>query len=104
MRRGKSRLSAVVEQGEINYDNLTCSDLQQVRGVYDIVLANIDIRTFKATSAHVMTLVKEGGYLVVSGILGRDRKELLSLFSSFSLIRMEQKNAWRGFVLQKKNA
>ncbi|MBA4390625.1 MAG: hypothetical protein C0399_06790 [Syntrophus sp. (in: bacteria)] len=83
---------------------LTCSDLQQVRGAYDIVLANIDIRTFKATSAHVMTLVKESGYLVVSGILGRDRKELLSLFNSFSLIRMEQKNAWRGFVLQKKNA
>ncbi len=93
-----------IDLNKVSNIALTCSDLQQVRGAYDIVLANIDIRTFKATSAHVMTLVKEGGYLVVSGILGRDRKELLSLFSSFSLIRMEQKNAWRGFILQKKNA
>jgi ribosomal protein L11 methylase PrmA len=47
-----------------------------------------------------MGLVKKDGYLVISGILGRDRKELLSLFDSFSLVRMEQKNAWRGFVFQ----
>lgn len=83
---------------------LSCSDLQMVGGTYDIVLANIDIRTFRTTSDYIMTLVREGGYLVISGILGRNRKELLSLFSSFALIRMEQKNAWRGFVFQKKDA
>lgn len=81
---------------------LSCSDLQKVREPYDIVLANIDIRTFNATSVHIMTLVEKGGYLVISGILGRNKKELISLFSSFSLLRMEQKNAWQGFVFQKK--
>jgi ribosomal protein L11 methyltransferase len=77
------------------------SDLQQIKGTYDVVLANIDIRTFKATSTHILTLLRKGGYLVISGILGRDKKELLSLFNSLSCLRVEQKNAWRGFVFQK---
>jgi ribosomal protein L11 methyltransferase len=79
---------------------ITCSDLRHVIRTYDIVLANIDIKTFRTSSTHIMGLVKKDGYLVISGILGRDRKELLSLFDSFSLVRMEQKNAWRGFVFQ----
>jgi ribosomal protein L11 methyltransferase len=77
------------------------NDLQQVDGIYDVVLANIDIRTFRTTSSHIMTLLRKGGCLVISGILGRDRKEFLSLFDSLSCLRMEQKNAWRGFIFQK---
>jgi ribosomal protein L11 methyltransferase len=77
------------------------SDLQQIKGAYDIVLANIDIRTFKVTSTHIRTLLRKGGHLVVSGILGRDKKELISLFNSLSCLSVEQKNAWRGFVFQK---
>jgi ribosomal protein L11 methyltransferase len=77
------------------------SDLQQIKGAYDIVLANIDIRTFRATSTHIRILLRKGGHLVISGILGRDKKELLSLFNSLSCLRVEQKNSWRGFVFQK---
>jgi ribosomal protein L11 methyltransferase len=80
---------------------LLCSDLQHVTGAYDIVLANIDIRTFTAHSDHIETLVRKGGHLIVSGILGRDRKKLLALFDHFSLCSIEAKNAWRGFVFQK---
>jgi ribosomal protein L11 methyltransferase len=82
---------------------IVCCDLRDVSGSYDIVLANIDIRTFKAVSDHITTLVKTGGHLIVSGILGRDRKELLSFFSSLACLCVEQKNAWRGFIFQKNN-
>jgi ribosomal protein L11 methyltransferase len=82
---------------------IVCSNLQQVKGAYDIVLANIDIRTFRATSTHILTFLRKGGCLVVSGILGRDSKELLSIFNSLSCLRVEQKNAWRGFIFQKNN-
>ncbi len=82
---------------------IVCCDLKEVKGKYDIVLANIDIRTFKATSAHVMKLLRKGGYLLVSGILGRDKKELLSLFSPLTCLCIGQKNSWRGFVFQKNN-
>jgi len=90
-----------IELNSTSVIEIVCSDLQQVRGAYDIVLANIDIRTFRATSPHIPTLLRKGGHLLVSGILGRNKKELLSLFSSLSCLRVEQKNAWRGFVFQK---
>jgi ribosomal protein L11 methyltransferase len=80
--------------------DIICSDLMHMSRTYDIVLANIDIRTFRATSTHILKLLRKNGYLVVSGILGRDKKELLSLFGSLSCLRVEQKNSWRGFVFQ----
>jgi ribosomal protein L11 methyltransferase len=92
-----------IELNNTSVIEIVCSDLQQVKEAYDIVLANIDIRTFRATSTHILTLLRKGGCLVVSGILGRDSKELLSIFNSLSCLRVEQKNSWRGFVFQKNN-
>jgi ribosomal protein L11 methyltransferase len=92
-----------IELNNAPFIEIACSDLKEVIGTYDIVLANIDTRTFKATSAHIITLLRKGGYLVISGILGRDKKELLSLFGSLSCLRVEQQNSWRGFVFQKNN-
>ena len=90
-----------IELNNTSAIEIVCSDLRQINGAYDVVLANIDIRTFRATSTHILTLLRKGGHLLVSGILGRDRKELLSLFSSLSCLRVEQKNSWRGLVFQK---
>jgi ribosomal protein L11 methyltransferase len=90
-----------IELNNTSTIEIVCSDLQQIKGAYDIVLANIDIRTFRATSTHIRTLLRKGGHLIISGILGRDKKELLSLFDSLSCLRVEQKNSWRGFVFQK---
>ncbi len=75
-----------------------CADLTHVGGVYDVVLANLDIRTFTACSEKVKSFAAPGGKIVVSGILGRDRTRLVALFNSLHLLRMEQKNAWRGFL------
>jgi ribosomal protein L11 methyltransferase len=90
-----------IELNNTSAIEIVCSDLQQVKGAYDIVLANIDVRTFRATSTHILTLLRKGGCLVVSGILGRDSKELLSIFNSLSCLRVEQKKSWRGFIFQK---
>ena len=79
---------------------VACADLADVRGTYDVILANIDIRTFTQYATEVMAFAKPGAKLVVSGILGRDRARLLALLQPLSLIRMEQKNAWRGFLFQ----
>jgi ribosomal protein L11 methyltransferase len=92
-----------IELNSTDAIELVYSDLRQIKGTYDIILANIDISTFRSVSIHVSKLVRKGGYLIVSGILGRDRKELLSLFGFLSCLRIEQKNTWRGFVFQKKN-
>ncbi|NLW34471.1 50S ribosomal protein L11 methyltransferase [Syntrophorhabdus aromaticivorans] len=77
-----------------------CADLRDIRGTFDIVLANLDINTFTRHSRDVAGCVKKGGYMVVSGILGRDRKRLVAFFPDSTLITMEQKNAWRGFLFK----
>ncbi|HVN96913.1 MAG TPA: 50S ribosomal protein L11 methyltransferase [Syntrophorhabdaceae bacterium] len=81
--------------------DITCCDLQQVTGGYDIVLANIDIATFRGMSAHIIDLLNKGGYLLVSGVLRRNKEELLSLFAPLSCLNAELKNSWCGFVFQK---
>jgi ribosomal protein L11 methyltransferase len=79
---------------------VVCADLADVGGSYDVVLANLDIRTFTACAPTVMAFTKPGSKIVVSGILGRDRMKLISLFKPLELTRMEQKNSWRGFLFQ----
>ena len=78
----------------------TCAGLENVKGRYGIVLANLDIRTFSDHAQHIAKRLKRGGTLIVSGILGKDARSALSLFPSLTLVRMEKKNSWRGFVLK----
>jgi len=90
-----------IELNNISSIEIVCRDLKEVKEKYDVILANIDIRTFKATSAHVIKFLRKGGYILISGILGRDKKELLTLFSPLTCLRIEQKNSWQGFVFRK---
>lgn len=83
---------------------LACTDIQDVSGTYDIVLANLDIRTFTLFSEKIKGLVKKDGYIVISGILGKDRKRALALFHPFIPIYAERKNAWCGFVFKARKA
>ncbi|MCX5806998.1 MAG: 50S ribosomal protein L11 methyltransferase [Proteobacteria bacterium] len=78
--------------------SLACTDLQHVSGRYDIVLANLDIRTFTSYSEKIKEFVKRYGYIIVSGILWKERKKLVPLFHPFLLTQTEKKNAWCGFV------
>jgi ribosomal protein L11 methyltransferase len=83
-----------------NLISLVCTDLQHVSGRYDIILANLDIRTFTRNSEKIKEFVKKGGYIIVSGILWKERKKLIPLFDPFLLAQTEKKNAWCGFAFK----
>jgi ribosomal protein L11 methyltransferase len=83
--------------GADNID-LACANLEHVRGSYDIVLANLDIRTFSQHARGILRLVVEGGSLIISGILKKERRELLRLFAPLLPVATEGKNAWCGFI------
>jgi ribosomal protein L11 methyltransferase len=76
-----------------------CNDLRDVSGRYDVVLANLDIRTFTAFSDKVKGLVKKNGTIIISGVLGKDKKRVLDLFLPLAPLHAEKKNAWIGLVL-----
>jgi ribosomal protein L11 methyltransferase len=83
---------------------LVCADMADIKGTYDVVLANLDIRTFSAHSKKVVSLVRPGGWLLASGIIGRDTRQLLSLFEPCSPLVTERNNSWRGFLFQIDNS
>ncbi len=80
---------------------VVCADLMDVGGRYDVVLANLDIRTFALSSGHIMGLLNNKGTLIASGIIGREKKEALRLFIPWEPVMEARKNAWRGFVLRR---
>lgn len=80
---------------------IACAHLSHLRGAFDVVLANLDIRTFTSHGAGIADLVRPGGHLVVSGILGRDSRRLVELLGTLTLLSLERKNSWRGFLFRK---
>ncbi len=83
-----------------NRISLICSSLQNISGKYDVVLANLDIRTFTRYSEEIKGFVKKGGCIIISGILGKEGKKLIPLFHPFLLMQTEKKNAWCGFIFK----
>jgi ribosomal protein L11 methyltransferase len=83
--------------------NLVCAHLQDVHEAFDIVLANIDIKTFSEHSAKIASLVGKNGLLFISGILRKNKNQLLSLFPGWSVVQDYQKNSWGGFLLTEQN-
>lgn len=82
--------------------HIACANLQDIIGTFDIVLANIDIRTFSESSENIARLVVDNGFLFVSGVLNKNKDRLLQLFESWEIIRFFQKNSWCGFHFHKK--
>lgn len=78
-----------------------CASLNDIKGVYDIILANLDIQIFTHYAGHIKGLLKNDGFIVVSGVLTRNKKDLLFLFKPFVLVGTERKNSWYGFVFKK---
>jgi ribosomal protein L11 methyltransferase len=83
--------------------DLVCDNLQDILGSFDIVLANIDIKTFSEYSEKVASLVERDGILFISGILRKNKDHLLHLFQGWNLVQNYQKNSWCGFLLSRKN-
>ncbi len=79
---------------------LACTDLQNIRGIYDIALANLDITTFSNYSEKISSLVAKDGHLIISGILGRDKKRVIPLFRPFVPVQITHKNSWKGIVFK----
>jgi ribosomal protein L11 methyltransferase len=75
-----------------------CNDLRDLSGRYDVVLANLDIRTFTAFSDRVESLVKKDGTIIISGVLEKEKKRVLHLFLPLTPLHAEKNKAWCGFV------
>lgn len=98
-------VEAVVKNAGLNSANridAICADINDVTGQFDVVLANLDARTFSNCSVHVIDLVKDNGMLLTSGIEAGQKNVVLPLFSGLHKITQRRMNDWYGFTFQKK--
>ena len=80
---------------------LACAGLEAIRGVFDVVLANLDFATFERHAAQIARMVGPGGHLLVSGIEAQYERRLPPLFRSLALVRSHRMADWRGFVFSR---
>lgn len=77
-----------------------CADLHDIKGQFDVVLANLDARTFSACSSHVIGLVKDQGQLLASGIEAGQKDVVTPLFQGLLTVVQRRLNGWYGFTFQ----
>ena len=79
---------------------LACTDLQDLRGRFDVVLANLDFDTVANNQKAIIDRVTPRGMLLISGIENQYKRTLLALFSTQTLIRSPSMNGWHAFMFQ----
>lgn len=77
---------------------LVCGDIDSVKGVFDVVLANLDFASFKKRASEIARRVAPGGRLLVSGVEEQNAENLPPLFSPLTLLEHRRMRDWHGFV------
>jgi ribosomal protein L11 methyltransferase len=74
--------------------------LDEVTGAYDVVVANIETRVLVHMPAALRARMAPGASLVLSGILNRERDELLSAYSEMRLEELVEEGEWCACVFR----
>jgi ribosomal protein L11 methyltransferase len=76
------------------------TDLAEVEGTYDIVLANILAPTLVALSVDLTRVVADGGALVISGILSTAHAHVLEALRPMHVVATDEMNGWVALTLR----
>ena len=70
---------------------------------YDLIVANIDYPTIKRTLKQLLARMKNGGLVILSGLLITDLVPLLEILLRLDVepVMMENEGEWIGVVLRK---
>jgi ribosomal protein L11 methyltransferase len=74
--------------------------LEDIDGVYDIVLANIETRVLIHMPNQLQARIAPGGILVLSGILRAEREELLAAYAPMRLEECLEEGEWCACLLR----
>jgi ribosomal protein L11 methylase PrmA len=67
----------------------------------DIVTANLTGALLQRSAAALMSLVKPGGSLIVSGYLEDEREQVRAAFSALTATKEREEQGWMGLSLKK---
>lgn len=68
----------------------------------DIVLANINLNVLRDNSVRLKSLIKKGGLLLLSGFLGSDEAQMVSIFHEKNLVKIKsrQRGEWLAMLFK----
>lgn len=85
----------------INDPTVVLSDVRKISEPADIVLANITADVLIDVEPIILSILRKGGYVVLSGIITEKAESVKSRYSSdFSLIAEQKKNDWSAYVFK----
>ena len=77
----------------------------RVKGTFDVVVANIDIRTLRKVKRVLVRRVATPGHLILSGILDRDAEEVRRAYletGAFASAKLDHEDEWVSITFKKK--
>jgi ribosomal protein L11 methyltransferase len=78
-------------------------DVNTIREPFDLIVANLTAKILIRLRTHLMSLIENGGYLVISGIIDQNKGDIESHFltGKFTLHHIITEEEWVCYVLQK---
>lgn len=80
--------------------SVSTTDLADVEGTYDLVLANILAPTLVALAADLRRVVAPGGALVISGILAEANAHVLAALTPLQVVATDELHGWVAVTLR----
>ena len=86
-----------------DYRRLWEGSVNKTEEKYDIVIANIIADVLKALSRSLQASVRDGGVLIISGILDQKEPGVRQAYTHLTLIERKQKDEWVTLIYKKEN-
>jgi ribosomal protein L11 methyltransferase len=85
--------------------DLSTKDISKLAPHFDFVISNILLETHRELSQDYARLVPQGGLILLSGLLGYQRKELLEFILPLGFVILESKNfqEWASFLFLRRD-
>jgi len=85
--------------------NITLKQQDNLAGIQpaDMILSNINLNVLKSESSSISSLLKSGSFLLVSGFLFSDEKEMQQIFEEKNLVKKQTKSLgeWLAILFEK---
>lgn len=93
-------LSNALANGVADRIQVSTTDLADVTGTFDIVVANILAPTLVALSDDIRRVVAPGGSLIVSGILAAAHEHVLAALAPMQVVATDELDGWAAVTLR----
>ncbi len=77
------------------------TSLIKVKIKFDLIVANILLPTLLELKPKILSNLKSGGFLILSGLIYKDKKDLLKGYSDLKLIKQKNRKGWSAFLFKK---